>query len=299
MQKLIDSNINKDNKDTIHIEHIFGKINNSLAISGNKNNIDFINNVNANNLTLNIKTINNKTNKLITNKNTSGISLFKTGTTTHIPTVIINQKEKEDGIKINKQNEQKVLSNNYIAEEDNKIIISQNTIVYTPIRDESSENLTIHRNIKSRNTLFLHNFCQKSSYDKSIWLTQPLNKDIWFKGKIKATLNKRNNIVDYKFFDDNCEILLISAIKKGQKYSFFIENEPLLKIGLMTNNIIYNIFNITQDINNFLTTVSYEINIFGLKGPMKLKVLLKNEKNYEFLNKTPEYNSSKIFFYNK
>lgn len=146
----------------------------------------------------------------------------------------------------------------------------------------------------------------KNSYDKSKWLSSPINKNVWFKGKLKIIKDEKKNVSLFKYYNDNCNILLLTAIKKGHKYLFFLENDDddnitisstsSLKIGSMTNNFLGNEFTIQQDVNNYISIITYQINLFGLRGPMKLKTVLMNNYKYESYNKPPNYNLGKYIF---
>ena len=146
----------------------------------------------------------------------------------------------------------------------------------------------------------------KNSYDKSKWLSSPINKNLWFKGKLKIVKDEKKNASLFRYYNDNCNILLLSAIKKGHKYLFFLEDDvdnisisssSSLKIGSMTNNFLGNEFTIQQDVNNYLSIITYQINLFGLRGPMKLKTILMNNYKYISYNKPPYYNLGKFIFF--
>ena len=64
----------------------------------------------------------------------------------------------------------------------------------------------------------------------------------------------------------------------------------------MTNNFLGNEFTIRQDVNNYITVVKYQINLFGLGGPMKLRTILMNNFDYECYNIPPYYNLGKYFY---
>ena len=165
--------------------------------------------------------------------------------------------------------------------------------------------ISIFKNYFNNEELFLPEI-PENSYYKSKWLSSPINKNIWFKGKLKIIKDEKKNISLFKYYNDKSNILLLTAIKKGHKYLFFLEDNinnisisssSMLKIGSMTNNFLGNQFIIQQDINNYLSIITYQINLFGLRGPMKLKTILMNNYKYISYNKPPYYNLCKYIFF--
>ena len=172
---------------------------------------------------------------------------------------------------------------------DNLHVVSNNNLNTNKNRSESHNKKKIvftksgyfefKTNIRQNNFSLVHNeLIPKTSNEKSLWLSSPIEKNFWFKGKIKALQNNKSKEILYQYYNDDENLLLLSAVKKGNICSFYVTNDYKIKIGRMKCcNFIGTNYKINQYINKFYAEINYKLNIFGLNGPMKLKILVRNE----------------------
>ena len=194
----------------------------------------------------------------------------------------------ENNSKSNNKNNVDSISNNNIKSEKQN---NKKKIVFT-----NSGYFEFKTNIRQKNFSLVHNnLIPKTSNEKSLWLSSPIEKNFWFKGKIKTLQDTRSNDgILYKYYTDNEDLLLLSAVKKGKIYNFYVNDDFKIKVGTMKCcNLMGNKFKINQYINKFYTEINYQLNIFGLYGPLKLKILVKNENTNEYNSKDPIFNACK------
>ena len=192
-----------------------------------------------------------------------------------------------------------------IHKSDNLHVVSNNNLNTNKNRSESHNKKKIvftksgyfefKTNIRQNNFSLVHNeLIPKTSNEKSLWLSSPIEKNFWFKGKIKALQNNKSKEILYQYYNDDENLLLLSAVKKGNICSFYVTNDYKIKIGRMKCcNFIGTNYKINQYINKFYAEINYKLNIFGLNGPMKLKILVRNENTNEYDSKEPVFNSCK------
>ena len=140
----------------------------------------------------------------------------------------------------NLENKEKILNNNKCGLKlnllDYKTNYNNNSIQYQSIQ------------VNQKEIDYIKNFIQMESSEKITLLSSPLNKNIWFRGKIK-TIKLLNNEI-YQYFNDNYEIILMSAIKKNRKsFIIFSDEQFLKKIGTIKVNILGNKYKIKMEKN--------------------------------------------------
>ena len=140
----------------------------------------------------------------------------------------------------NLENKEKILTNNNCVFKlnllDYKNNYNNNSIQYQSIQ------------VNQKEIDYIKNFIQMESSEKITLLSSPLNKNIWFRGKIK-TIKLLNNEI-YQYFNDNYEIILMSAIKKNRKsFIIFSDEQFLKKIGTIKVNILGNKYKIKMEKN--------------------------------------------------
>ena len=192
---------------------------------------------------------------------------------------------------LNKINDNSNENNNNSNNNKNNAQSNKKKIVFTKSGYFEFKTNTCQKNF----SLVHNNLIPKTSNEKSLWLSSPIEKNFWFKGKIKALQNIKNNDgILYQYYNDSEDMLLLSAVKKGKIYHFYVNDDFKIKVGTMKCcNFMGTSFKITQHINKFYIEVNYKLNVFGLDGPMKLKILVKNENTNEYNNKDPMFNACK------
>jgi hypothetical protein len=119
--------------------------------------------------------------------------------------------------------------------------------------NENNENINNSDNINNinKNNLyenifpieFTRKFKKMNTLGKSLFLSEPIKKNYWFRGRIRIIQTNKQTI--YKFFADNINIFMMSAYKtKNHEYKIFLNEKFNHKIGKITSNLIGNLFNI-------------------------------------------------------
>ena len=143
---------------------------------------------------------------------------------------IINQKEKKEKIFINYNKKELIMKFDIY---DNK----KSKKKYKQICNNMNELDFINYYIKMKNK------------DKIYILSFPISKKIWFKGKIKKIKILNNEI--YQFYNENYNILLMTAIKNSKKnFTIFDDEFFLNKCGKITVNFLGNLFKIYMNNND-------------------------------------------------
>jgi hypothetical protein len=153
------------------------------------------------------------------------------------------------------QNNDEIISKNLESNLENKekILTNNNCVFKLNLLDYKNNYNNNSRQYKSiqvnQNEIdYIKNFIKMDSTEKISLLSSPLNKNIWFRGKIKKIKLLNNEI--YQYFNDNYEIILMSAIKKNRKsFKIFSEEQFLKKIGSIKVNILGNKYKIKMEKN--------------------------------------------------
>ena len=96
---------------------------------------------------------------------------------------------------------------------------------------------------------FINYFNRMKNKNKVCILSFPLSKRFWFKGRIKKITILNNEV--YHYYNDNYNILLMTAIKNSKRnFTIFDDEHFLNKCGNITVNILGNIFKIYMNYNN-------------------------------------------------
>ena len=100
-------------------------------------------------------------------------------------------------------------------------------------------------------------FKKMNTLGKSLFLSEPIKKNYWFRGRIR--LFQTNKQIIYKFFADNINIFMMSAYKINNKeYKIFLNEKFNHKIGKITSNLIGNYFNIIMyDNEKYTCNIKY------------------------------------------
>ncbi len=132
------------------------------------------------------------------------------------------------------QNNDEIISKNLESNLENKekILTNNNCVFKLNLLDYKNNYNNNSRQYKSiqvnQNEIdYIKNFIKMDSTEKISLLSSPLNKNIWFRGKIKKIKLLNNEI--YQYFNDNYEIILMSAIKKNRKSFIIFSDEQFLK----------------------------------------------------------------------
>ncbi len=153
------------------------------------------------------------------------------------------------------QNNDEIISKNLESNLENKekILTNNNCVFKLNLLDYKNNYNNNSRQYKSiqvnQNEIdYIKNFIKMDSTEKISLLSSPLNKNIWFRGKIKKIKLLNNEI--YQYFNDNYEIILMSAIKKNRKsFIIFSDEQFLKKIGTIKVNILGNKYKIKMEKN--------------------------------------------------
>ena len=153
------------------------------------------------------------------------------------------------------QNNDEIISKNLESNLENKekILTNNNCVFKLNLLDYKNNYNNNSRQFKSiqvnQNEIdYIKNFIKMDSTEKISLLSSPLNKNIWFRGKIKKIKLLNNEI--YQYFNDNYEIFLMSAIKKNRKsFIIFSDEQFLKKIGTIKVNILGNKYKIKMEKN--------------------------------------------------
>ena len=153
------------------------------------------------------------------------------------------------------QNNDEIISKNLESNLENKkkILTNNNCVFKLNLLDYKNNYNNNSRQYKSiqvnQNEIdYIKKFIKMDSTEKISLLSSPLNKNIWFRGKIKKIKLLNNEI--YQYFNDNYEIILMSAIKKNRKsFIIFSDEQFLKKIGTIKVNILGNKYKIKMEKN--------------------------------------------------
>ena len=136
---------------------------------------------------------------------------------------------------------QKILTNN-------NCVFKLNLLDYKNNNSNNSQSQYKSILINQKEIDYIKNFISRESTEKIALLSSPLNQNLWFRGKIKKIKLQNNEI--YQYFNDNYEIILMSAIKKNRKsFKIFSEEQFLKKIGSIKVNILGNKYKIKMEKN--------------------------------------------------
>jgi hypothetical protein len=104
---------------------------------------------------------------------------------------------------------------------------------------------------------FTRKFKKMNTLGKSLFLSEPIKKNYWFRGRIRII--QTNKQIIYKFFADNINIFMMSAYKtKNYEYKIFLNEKFNHKIGKITSNFIGNLFNIIMyDNEKYTCSIKY------------------------------------------
>ncbi len=107
-------------------------------------------------------------------------------------------------------------------------------------------------------------FKKMNTLGKSLFLSEPIKKNYWFRGRIR--LFQTNKQIIYKFFADNINIFMMSAYKINNKeYKIFLNEKFNHKIGKITSNLIGNYFNIIMyDNEKYTCNIKYVRILFNI-----------------------------------
>ena len=162
---------------------------------------------------------------------------------------------------------------------------------------KTNENFKLQKNkIDNSET----NFLQKSSIVliENNLKNSDLQQESWSRNKlIKKIESKHLNL--YLFDDNNNEknYLILHSKKEINHYTIYNQqNKELAKIKW---NFLSSNFKVYDSNNNELLNVKYELNIKGLNGPTKMKIILSKNLNFnsrEWYNQqTKSYDNDKVY----
>ena len=168
---------------------------------------------------------------------------------------------------------------------------------YKNISYKTNENFKLQKNkIDNSET----NFLQKSSIaliENNI-KNSDLQHESWSRNKlIKKIESKHLNL--YLFDDNNNDknYLILHSKKDINQYTIY--NQQNTELAKIKWNFLSSNFKVYDNNNNELLNVIYEINIKGLNGPTKLKIILSKNSNFnsrEWYNQqTKSYDNDKVY----
>ena len=156
---------------------------------------------------------------------------------------------------------------------------------------KTNENFKIQNKNKIDNSN--EHFLQKSE------LSFPIKTiEKWSRNKIIKKIESK--ILNLYLFDDNDNeknYLILNAKKENSNYKIFNDKKDL--IALIKWNFLSSNFKVYDNNNKELLNVIYELNLKGLNGPSKMKIILNKDINnklkdcYDSQNKI--YNSDKVY----
>lgn len=84
-----------------------------------------------------------------------------------------------------------------------------------------------------------------STFQRTLFLQNPLEEGVWLRGKIVVIKNKKDKYFKY-FIDGDKDIFVMSAKKTGRKeYLIYSDDLYMHKIGKISNNFIGNNFKVS------------------------------------------------------
>ena len=162
--------------------------------------------------------------------------------------IVLKPKIQQNNEEIKSKNLENNTENNGIILTNNKNGLKLNLLDYKNNNSNNSQSQYKSILINQKEIDYIKNFIKMDSTEKISLLSSPLNKNIWFRGKIKKIKLQNNEI--YQYFNDNYEIILMSAIKKNRKsFKIFSEEQFLKKIGSIKVNILGNKYKIKMEKN--------------------------------------------------
>ncbi len=150
-----------------------------------------------------------------------------------------------------------------------------------------------------KNKIDNENYLQKSSIpflDDSINLKKPLIRE-WSRNKITKKIESKQ--LNLYLFDDNGgkNYLILYAKKENKHYTIY--NEKNNPISFIKWNFLSSNFKVYDNNNKELLNIIYDINIKGLNGPIKMKIILTKDSNYSprqwYNNQTKSYNNDVVY----
>ena len=161
--------------------------------------------------------------------------------------ILLKSKIQQNNDEIISKNLESTLENKEKISSNNNCVFKLNLLDYKHYYNNNSRQ---YKSIQvNQNEIdYIKNFIKMDSTEKISLLSSPLNKNIWFRGKIKKIKLLNNEI--YQYFNDNYEIILMSAIKKNRKsFIIFSDEQFLKKIGTIKVNILGNKYKIKMEKN--------------------------------------------------
>ena len=143
------------------------------------------------------------------------------------------------------------------------------------------------------------NYLQKSSIpflEDNINLKKPKIRE-WSRYKITKKIESKQ--LNLYLFDDNGgkNYLILYAKKENKHYTIY--NEKNNPISYIKWNFLSSNFKVYDNNNKELLNIIYDINIKGLNGPIKMKIILTKDTNYSprqwYNNQTKSYNNDIVY----
>ena len=163
---------------------------------------------------------------------------------------------------------------------------------------KTNENFKIQNKNKIDNSN--EHFLQKSEFSFPIKpkLTNPELIEKWSRNKIlKKIESKQLNLYLFDDNDNEKNYLILNAKKENNNYKIYNDKKDL--IALIKWNFLSSNFKVYDNNNKELLNIIYELNLKGLNGPTKMKIILNKDINnklkdcYDSQNKI--YNSDKVY----
>ena len=109
------------------------------------------------------------------------------------------------------------------------------------------DSLTLTSNLNTNEDLEIsEELYRMNTLKKSDFLSTPIKKNIFFRGKIKYIKNNERNI--YQYYNNNYSLFLMTGVKTGRRnYKIYLDDQLYHKIGAIKINLLGNIFKIQMN----------------------------------------------------